>query len=280
MNVRVLNTNTQRLIVETIRVNSQGKFQEEGDHRISGFDGSGSQIKMNFTDPAGSMTGKLFPTGNRQDDITVPIPAGGGSTVTVRASIVDAGNPFVFIHSATMPDIYHQLGPDEPICLDMIENIRREGAVLCGLAHSKEAAGKVRATPKIAVLSSPRNNILFASDRIQGDGKERQPDIAVTAFSMGKVHPSLQLTGAVCLAAATSIPGTVAFELRNHMRKLSCVKNPRSQDRALGEEVCIAQRSGKMLADVQIRYPDMKLEGVSVSRTAQRLFEGNVMLRH
>lgn len=202
------------------------------------------------------------------------------STTNVRVSLVDAGNPFIFVHSGTLPELYHQLGPDEPACLDLIESIRRKGAVLFGLAPNEEAASHVRGTPKIAVLSAPKKCVLFAGDRFQEIMKERPPDIAVTAFSMGKVHPSLPLTGAVCLATATSVPGTVAFELQSQMQGLSSGKIPRSQSRTQGQEVCILQRSGKTLADVQITYPEMKVEGVCVSRTAQRLFEGNVMLKN
>ncbi|KAI4161219.1 MAG: hypothetical protein LQ342_005010 [Letrouitia transgressa] len=280
IDIRVFNTNTKRLLVETIQVDRQGRFQEEGDFQISGFDGSGSRIKINFINPAGSLTGKLFPTGNRQDTITIPVQPRAESTTNVRVSLVDAGNPFIFVHSGTLPELYHQLGPDEPACLDLIESIRRKGAVLFGLAPNEEAASHVRGTPKIAVLSAPKKCVLFAGDRFQEIMKERPPDIAVTAFSMGKVHPSLPLTGAVCLATATSVPGTVAFELQSQMQGLSSGKIPRSQSRTQGQEVCILQRSGKTLADVQITYPEMKVEGVCVSRTAQRLFEGNVMLKN
>ncbi|KAL9612999.1 MAG: hypothetical protein Q9167_002432 [Letrouitia subvulpina] len=278
--IRIFNTNTRRLVVETIQIDPQGRFQEEGDYQISGFDGSGSRIKMNFINPAGSLTGKLFPTGNRQDIITIPVQPRAQSTTDVRVSLVDAGNPFVFVHSATLPELYHQLGPDEPACLDLIESIRLKAAVLFGLAPTEEAASHVRSTPKIAVVSAPKKCVLFAGDRSQGIMKERPPDIAVTAYSMGKVHPSLPLTGAVCLATATSVPRTVASELRSQIQGLSSGKSPRSQNRTQGQEICIVQRNGKILVDVQITYPEIRVESVCVSRTAQRLFEGNVMLKN
>ena len=274
LDIRVFNTNTRRVLVETIQVDPEGKFLEDGDHHISGFAGSGSRIKVNFIDPAGSMTGKLFPSGQRQNDITVQSP-GLEPNVTVRATLIDAANPFVFVDSSTLPKIYHQLGPDAPASLELIEAIRREGAVLFGLAPNVEAAKLTRGTPKIAVLSSPRR-----LDEVPS--KHRQPDIDVTAFSMGKVHPSLQLTGAVCLGAATGLPGTIASELS---KKASAVGKhpgqlapPNLSMTPVQREVCIGQRGGQMLADVKIRVPQGEVEGVSVFRTAQRLFEGNVML--
>ena len=274
LDIRIFNTNTRRVLVETVQVDSEGKFLEDGDHRISGFAGSGSRIKVNFIDPAGSMTGKLFPSGQRQNDITVH-SLGVEPNVTVRATLIDAANPFIFVDSSTLPKLYHQLGPDSPASLELIEAIRQEGAVLFGLAPNVEAARITRGTPKIAVLSPPRrlNEVPC---------KQRQPDIDVTAFSMGKVHPSLQLTGAVCVGAATGLPGTVASEIS---QKASAVdQHPRQlvppsfSMTPVHREVCIGQRSGQMLAEVKVRVPQGEIEGVSVFRTAQRLFEGNVML--
>ncbi len=227
------------------------------------------------------MTGKLFPTGSRQNYITVASP-GIAKEITVRATLIDAANPFIFVDSSTLPPVYHQLGPEDPTSMEMIENIRREGAVIFGLAPDTEAAARTRGIPKIAVLAPPRVNAHTNGD----DG--RQADIEVTAYSMGKVHPSLQLTGAVCLGAATGISHTVASELARDGR-------PRSQRRdapgkadlpqisekmagLVGGEICIGQRGGKMLADVQVSPFGPNVEGVTVDRTAQRLFEGKVML--
>ena len=274
LDIRVFNTNTRRTLVETVQVDPEGRFLEEGEHRISGFAGSGSCIKMNFLDPGGSMTGKLFPSGQRQNEITVYAP-GLTPAVTVRATLIDAANPFIFVDASTLPDVYHQLGPDAPQSLELIETIRRQGAVLFGLAPNVEAAKLVRGTPKIAVLSPPRRPDADIS-------KNRQPDINVTAFSMGKVHPSLQLTGAVCVGAAASLPGTVAFDLSQaatRSNKLSGELVSRSDPlMPIHREVCIGQRGGQMLADVKVKGAEGDVEGVSVSRTAQRLFEGNVML--
>ena len=279
LDIRIFNTNTGRILTSTVAVCPEGRFFEQGDHRISGFTGAGSRIKLRFEDPGGSMTGKLFPTGRRQDYITVASP-GIPSEVTVRTTIIDAANPFIFIDSSTLPLVYHQLGPGAPSSLDLVESIRRKGAVTMGLAPDVESAARTRATPKIAVLAPPRINA--------HDGEDRQSDIDVTAFSMGKVHPSLQLTGAVCLGAATGISRTVAADLSRDGRPLSERRNapgkadlPEISEKMsslVGGEVCIGQRSGKMLADVRVSPFGPSIEGVTVDRTAQRLFEGQVML--
>ncbi|MCJ1473983.1 hypothetical protein MMC13_002639 [Lambiella insularis] len=272
LDIRVFNTNTGSTLVQTVEVDDDGNFAADGDHRISGFSGSGSRIKMNFVDPAGAMTGSLFPSGNRQNDLTVDWP-GQDTSVTVRATLIDAANPFVFLDSSTLPEMYHELGPDSAASLELIEAIRCEGAVLFGLAPDMEAAHLVRATPKIAVLSRPS----------QVTVGERQPNIDATAFSMGKVHPSLQLTGAVCLGTAVSTPGTIASKLSWRPNRSGLTPDdmapPTSTKSAIGGEVWIAQRSGQMLAEVMLNDSKDSVAGVSVDRTAQRLFEGNVMLR-
>ena len=281
IDVRIHNTNTGSILTSTIQVDGEGHFKEQGDHRISGYSGTGSRIKIRFDKPDGSMTGQLFPSGSRQDTITVTSP-GLDREVNVRVTLIDAANPFIFVDSSTMPPAYHQLGPEAPSSLDLIENIRREGAVLFGLAPDVATAGRTRATPKIAMLSPPRING-------HSDHDERQSDIDVTAFSMGKVHPSLQLTGAVCLGAATGISSTVASELARDGRppserrpfgpgKVDVPAVSEKMENVSGGEVCIGQRGGKMLADVRVSPFGQKVEGVTVDRTAQRLFEGQVML--
>ena len=285
LEIRIFNTNTGRIIGSTVAVNPEGRFLEQGDHRISGYAGSGSRIKVRFENPAGSMTGKLFPSGNRQNRITVAFP-GIPEEVTVRATLIDAANPFIFVDSSTLPPAYHQLGPDSPTSLALIESIRRQGAVEMGLAPDCETAGHTRATPKIAVLAPPRINAHTGSPT--ADGVERQSDIDVTAFSMGKVHPSLQLTGAVCLGAATGISSTVASDLSRDGRlpherrdapgKADVPGVSEKMPSVAGGEVCIGQRSGKILADVRVSPFGPRVEGVTVDRTAQRLFEGQVML--
>ena len=275
----------------TVAVCPEGRFLAKGDHRISGYTGSGSRIKMKFENPAGSLTGKLFPSGLRQNDITVASPGVPEEKVTVRTTLIDAANPFVFVDSSTLPPVYHQSGPHAPTSLDLIESIRRQGAVSMGLAPDSEIAARTRATPKIAVLAPPHLNAHTTGGGTAADGSKnaRQPDIEVTAFSMGKVHPSLQLTGAVCLGAAICLSRTVASDLSRDGRspevKRGAPGNSHLSDigkekmgAAVGGEVCIGQKGEMMLADVRVSPCGSCVEAVTVDRTAQRLFEGQVML--
>ncbi|KAJ4985182.1 hypothetical protein SVAN01_09318 [Stagonosporopsis vannaccii] len=200
LDVRIFNTNTSRLIVDTVEVNPDGTVSEDGNYSIPGVKGTGSEIKVAFVDPAGSMTGKLFPTGRRQDTITVQ--ERNGTRFSVRATLIDAANPFVLVDASTLPSYLNTCKKDSTGYLEHMESIRRAGAVLMGLASSTEAAAKVRGTPKLALLSPPPADA--------ASNQENSLAIQVLAFSMGKPHPSLQLTGAACLASAVCIDGTVA----------------------------------------------------------------------
>ena len=269
--------------METIQVDSDGKFLPDGDYRISGVAGSGSCVKVAFRNPAGSVTGKVSPTGNRQDEFLVT-----GSRVvapfTVRASLIDLSNPFIFVDSSTLPAVYHAAGAEAEPSLEIIEAIRRQGAVHFGMAPDPETAGLLRGTPKIALLSPSHNS----SDcpKLSVSKKHRSPDISVLAYSMGKVHPSFQLTGAVCLGAAICLRGTVAADLSR--RRQSPPTSPgRESDNVLAHDVSdggglsrkvvIAHRSGEMDVEVDIA-DDEQVRSVVVYRTARRLFEGSIIV--
>lgn len=68
--VRIHQVNTNRIVVaEVPTVN--GKAAIEGDYKIDGVPGTGARIMLDFADSAGSVTGKLLPTGNTVDELNV-----------------------------------------------------------------------------------------------------------------------------------------------------------------------------------------------------------------
>lgn len=278
ISVRIFNTNTRSMLVETIQLDGNGHFLEEGDYRIGGVKGTGSKIKVSFIKPGGSMTGKTFPTGNRQDELVVR-SSGSGSPLqepfTVRATLIDVSNPFIFVDSSSLPPEFYVAGPDSEASLGIIEAIRCEGSVRFGFASDIEAASLRKGTPKIAIVSSP----VVSNSSIVG---RDTPDISVLAYSMGKVHPSVQLTGAVCLGAAATIPGTVVERLK--MRKsrvgsLDQMETPQVQpfDGKNSDCIVIGHNSGTIDVDVKVTE-DSDVESVTVFRTARKVFEGTIFV--
>lgn len=205
------------------------------------------------------MTGSILPSKSPINTLQIS-SKDRDDTVSVVVSAVDSANPFIFVDSSSMPDWYHQMEPSSKASLSFIEAIRRRGAILMGLAKDEEQASQTRGTPKIAVLSPSR-------------AKDRR--IEVMAFSMGKVHSSLQLTGAVCLASAACIEGTVANRiLERSGSSTELARKDSSLDLTL-QTVPLRHAGGDM--DVAARLSnDGSIETVTVFRTARRLFEGKV----
>ncbi|KAF8857392.1 DUF453-domain-containing protein [Acephala macrosclerotiorum] len=292
IDIRIFNTNTGRTIVETIQVDPDGKFQEEGTYTMAGVKGTASEIKVSFVDPAGSMTGRLFPTGHRQESLLITLPPSLSiPPFTIQTTLCDAANPFILIEHSSMPPSYHELSPTSPTSLLLIESIRCTGSVLMGLSPNISSAHLIRGTPKIAILSPT----LTAIEGSSNAALKNPADVSVVAYSMGKPHPSFQLTGAVCLSAAVAVRGTVAWELAKRREVdglMSLETSPEDggdgserggdgkKGRVVGRNVTIAHGSGEMSTVVEIwesEGGEVEVKSVSVSRTARRLFEGNVL---
>jgi 2-methylaconitate cis-trans-isomerase PrpF len=60
--VRVLNTNTNIVMIETVRVDGEGYFLGDRGCRLAGLCSVSSRGQMGFFKPAGAMTGKLPPS--------------------------------------------------------------------------------------------------------------------------------------------------------------------------------------------------------------------------
>ena len=84
--------------------------------------------------------------------------------------------------------------------------MRAHGAVAMGLVKTpQEATEKRQHTPKLAFIARP-------AAYTASDGKAVTPDqidMLARIFSMGVLHHAMTGTGAVAIAAAAAIPGTV-----------------------------------------------------------------------
>lgn len=293
VNVRIFNTNTSKLIIETVRIDEDGNVEEDGDCLIPGVKGPGSEIKVAFVEPVGSMTGRLFPSGKRSERMVVEeVPALGDLVVDV--TLIDSANPFVLVDARTLPATVRSQPADSALSLQVAESIRKQGAVRMGLAASQDEAGRIKGTPKVAFLSPPSDN---------GLAKCGLADVQVQAYSMGKPHPSLQLTGGVTIASAVITEGTVAHRVtgRNSSYPAEGLPTPQRtpspagqvdgvllvggvsvgsgvSEKEPGQTIRIQHGSGVMEVEVHARHGDegRVVERCTVTRTARRLMEGNV----
>ena len=258
--VRIHNTNTQKVIHAHVPVES-GQAAVRGNFALDGVPGTGARIALDFLDPGGAVTGRLLPTGRAQDLLEVP------ELGSVSASLVDATNPMVFVRAQDLG----LDGTERPEDLDgrpglpaRLEAIRAAAAVRMGLARTPEEASRTStAVPKIAIVAPPAAYRTLAGATVESHAV----DLVARIVSMGKVHRAFALTGAMCLAVAARIPGTLPHEAG-----------------ALGGgagDVRIGHPSGVLPIDSAIAAgPDGApvAQTVTVYRTARRLMEGFVLV--
>ncbi|NHF71901.1 2-methylaconitate cis-trans isomerase PrpF family protein [Paracoccus xiamenensis] len=254
--VRIHNTNTGKLITARFPVRD-GFPLTQGDFTLDGVAGTSAPIRLEFLTPGGAKTGALLPTGRAVDLIDVP------DLGPVEVSLVDAANPMVFIAAESlgltgveMPD---EIGAD-PALMARLEAIRRRGAVMMGLAPDEAAAGRLISIPKIAMLARSQPAAKLSGQQLaEGDA-----DITARTLSTGQPHRAIPLTGALCLAAAIRVPGSVAARLAT----------------ATQGSIRIAHPSGTISVDAATEDHDGQIHilHASVLRSARRLFEGNVCI--
>ena len=253
--VRVFNTNTGKTYHARFPLDG-GAAGVSGTYELPGVSGSGAQITLEFMDPGGAATGKLLPSGNAVDTFEIE------GVGRVEASMVDATNPMVFVRAGDLG----LSGGEGPGLIDAqvevmvnLEQIRAEAAVRMGLARDRrEASESVQAVPKVVLVAPPLEYMDLKGEIIAAD----DCDIAGRIISMGKTHRAFALTGAMCLAVAARIPGTVVNEAA------------RSGD----GDIRLGHPSGVQTINAVVieTSEGPRAEKVIVYRTARRLMEGMV----
>ncbi|KAM0793009.1 hypothetical protein ACM66B_000502 [Microbotryomycetes sp. NB124-2] len=259
--IRIRNTNTGSIINSTFAV-EDGYPVEQGDMVISGVAGAGSPIRLDFVNPGGAMTGKLLPTGRPLDTVTVEA-TGDHPRLEIPVSLIDSANPFCFVRAASLGLQGNESASDLVSITNLVQDIRAAASLKMGLATSLEAARQRMSVPKIAILADPAPYTTLSGTVIEAEDM----DLQVRAYSMGLPHPALQMTGAVCLASACSVPGSIPHSIV-------------AQRTATGP-LRFAQPSGITTADHDVSVNesgDLVVNSGTVYRTARRLMEGNVLV--
>lgn len=254
--VRIFQVNTKKKIVAEVPVKN-GLYDETGDYAIDGVPGGGGKVTLHFCDPSGAVTGKLLPTGNVTDVVELP------GTGKIEVSIVDAANPVVYVRAGDLglrgTEIY-EIDADDGI-QTVLEGIRSRAAVLIGLASSpEEASERVQAVPKVAFVSKPRTYKTVTGKSV----KDVEMDLVGRIISMGTLHKAFTGTGAICIAGAAKINGTVVSEMY-----AGDLEN---------EKVRIGHPGGILEIGARVEQKEngpVYVEAI-IGRTARRLMEGYV----
>ena len=253
--VRILNTNTDKIIEEHVRVEN-GHAMVHGDEVIKGVPGTGSRIDMYFENPAGSRTGKMFPTGQKKEIFDVP--GYGPAEVTV----MDCSNPMVFIKASDLGikgTELVELNQNKDV-MEHIERIRGMAAVKCGFVENwEEARMKSTSAPKVSIVSAPQDYVDMDGNRV----KAEDMDICVRAVSVGALHKAYPMTVAVGTGSAARIAGTIVSEIAVNDKGTDVVR--------------LGHSSG--ITDVDIKMEGENVLKGGVTRTARRIMDGYVYIR-
>lgn len=247
--VRIHNTNTGKIIHSSFPV-VDGEAASTGDFAIDGVAGTAARIQLDFINPAGSVTGKLLPTGQAIDTFD-----------GISATCIDAANPCVFVQASGL-GVGSNLTPDEinvhPDLLSRLDSIRRQAGVKMGIAETPAAVpGSI---PKICLVSAPSTSDARDVEMKQTSG---HVDLLARALSVGQPHKAVPITVALALAAAARVPGsTVALAIAG--------KNPVDD-----AGITIGHASGNLLVGAKFDTAGA-LASATVFRTARRLFEGRI----
>ncbi len=259
--IRIHQTNTRSLIVAEVPV-SDGRACVEGDYHIDGVPGTGARIGLDFSDTAGAVTGRLLPTGNPVDRLDV---LGFGP---VDVSMVDAGNPCVFVAAASLglrgTETPGEIDRDRDLN-DRIERIRGTAAVAMKLVRNwQDAMRESPYVPFFVIVSPPADYVDFTTGRtVDAAGV----DLVARLLFMGKTHKAYAVTGTVCTGAAARIRGTLVHE----------AVRPEACGRSL---LLIGHPSGviDIEAEVQSGPEGLRLTRASIGRTARRIMEGYALI--
>lgn len=224
-----------RADVEAIVQTPNGKVCYQGDTVIDGVPGSGAAILLNFRSIVGSRTGKLLPTGKAIDVID-------GIAVTC----IDVAMPLMLVRAADLgvsgdepPERFNR----DPEFLQRLESLRLQAGVLMGLGDVSN-----QVTPKVAIISPPRNGGTITS----------------RYFVPEKCHATHAVTGAIAVASACALPGSIAHtRLEPGDHKLD-IEHP----------------AGRI--PIQLSFDldsnELRIHKAGVISTARRLFEGRVLV--
>jgi probable AcnD-accessory protein PrpF len=260
--VRIWQANIRKKIISHVPMRG-GEVEELGNFQLDGVAFPAAEVELEFLDPAddeakteaGASPGATFPTGNHIDLLDVP---GVGS---IEATLIKAGNPTVFVDAGSLglkgTELQGDVNGDKAL-LARVEAVRARGAVAMGdAATPEEATAKRQHTPKLAFVARPAGYTASDGRAVEA----RSIDLLARIFSMGVLHHAMTGTGAVAIAAAAAIPGTVVHRLA-----------PVGAD----GRVRFGHPSGILKVGAQVREDGnhWKVSKVLMSRSARRLMEG------
>ena len=251
--VKIFNTNTQKMIQAKVPV-EKGKVVSEGDYVIHGVPGTGAKIELSFMDPGGALTGRLLPTGNEVDEISLDT----GEKILV--TIVDAGNPTAFVlaeglglKGTELPEFLEEA----PQIKSKLEDLRKKVGEISHIPSTPSI-------PKIAFVATAQDYRTITGQTVRKD----EIDILARVMAMGKLHKAFAITAGIPAAAASVVPGSI-------IRRVAAGGGD-----SMERKLVIGHPSGQMDVGVQARDEggQIRILSCTVGRTARKIMDGRVYI--
>ncbi|MGP1673856.1 MAG: 2-methylaconitate cis-trans isomerase PrpF family protein [Candidatus Limnocylindrales bacterium] len=261
--VRIHNTNTAKVIVAYVPTVG-GRASIDGDYAIPGVPGTSARVLLEFADPAGSLTGKLLPTGSPCDTLELA----DGRRITV--SVVDAANPTVFLRAADLGFAGTETPAEIEAATAAIATLEEARGIIAerlGLvANRREATAKTPGLPKVGFVSPPVDHVAADGSTIRAT----DADVVGRLMSMQTAHRSYMTTGAIATAAAAFVAESIVAEMTRDRG-----------DRPEPDTIRIAHPYGVMHTVVRANDPadPSTIAAIAVGRTAHHILDGTVWVR-
>ncbi|MGA2294939.1 MAG: 4-oxalomesaconate tautomerase [Acidimicrobiales bacterium] len=236
--VRVWMQNTQSLAV--VRVETPGRVVSyDGKARIDGVPGTSAPIPIEFLDIAGSTCGSLLPTGHAADDVE-----------GVRVTCIDNGMPVVCLRAEDVGLTGYEDPADIEANADVCRKVERLRLACGPLMNLGDVTKKT--VPKMSLLAPAKNGGVLCT----------------RTFIPTRVHESIGVFGAVSVATACLVPGSVAQEVAG-------LSGPNA-----GVTLDVEHPSGyfSVALDVTITDGAVSVNSAALLRTARLLMRGEVFV--
>lgn len=236
--VRIWMENTESLAVATVETPG-GEVRYDGEARIDGVPGTHAPIPIEFLDVAGSSCGALLPTGRAVDEID-----------GVRVTCVDNGMPVVVLAAAELG----VSGYEAPTELEANEALRAKVEAI------RLKAGPLMNLGDVAKATVPKMSLVAPA---QHGGV-----LATRTFIPHRVHEAIGVLGAVSVATACLLPGSVAAEVAG------------MTEPPLEATLEVEHPTGFFTVALELARPDdtVEVRRAELIRTARLLMRGQVLV--
>ena len=233
--VRIHMVNSASIAVAQIETPG-GCPRYDGSARIDGVPGTAAPILLEFLDVAGSTCGALLPTGRACDVVE-----------GVEVTCIDNGMPVVLLRAADLG----KTGYEAPAALEAdaalkarIDTIRLAAGALMNLGDVT-----AKTVPKMCLIAPPR----------EGGA------LATRTFIPHRVHKAIGVLGAVSVATACVLPGSVADGI--------------AQIEA-GRAIDVEHPTGFFTVEMEIVWRDQTpdIRRAALLRTARKLMAGDIFV--